>query len=507
MICLCLTGATLDEWTGQIQRNRDWISMVELRIDLLRPAERSVDAIERWWRENGTGLPGILTVRRVQDLGRWEGDDAQRLYLLSRLLDAIEFQFLDIELDRQNHPDWVQLVRRHEDRGGTVIRSYHGSVADAEEIAQLSARLAANPREIPKLAILPSSLTDTLRLLRAAREFQRRMPGRRGVWISMGEYGLISRTAPTVFGSAWTYSSDSTSETAAPGHIDPRALSELYRVNEARSHWSVYAVVGSPIGHSKSPDYHNARLRQDGVEAVYVPVRADRFDEFRLFADEVPLAGVSVTVPHKRAALDFASESGQAGASDLATSVGAANTLVRDADGRWWADNTDVFGMMEPLEELLPGDGGASRAPRVAVVIGAGGAARAAVVGLQGAGWHVEVYNRTPSRAAELMTQLGLDPSRAHPMSELRGRASGSFDLLVQTTPVGMSHYSDEDPSEGYVFAGTEVVYDLVYTPRETPLLRRAAAAGCRILNGEAMFELQARRQFDHFMHARQSTE
>jgi 3-dehydroquinate dehydratase / shikimate dehydrogenase len=505
MICLCLTGATLEEWTGQIQRNRQWISMVELRVDLLRPAERSVDAIERWWRENQTGLPGILTVRRVQDQGKWEGDDAQRLFLLSRLLDALEPQFLDLELDRQNHPDWAQLVRRHEDRGGTVIRSFHGPVADAEEIAQLSARLAANSREIPKLAIIPSSLTDTVWLLRAAREFQRRMPGRRGVWISMGEYGLISRTAPAVFGSAWTYSSDASSESAAPGQTDPKTLFELYRVNEARPDWSVYAVVGSPIAHSISPEYHNSRLRSDLVEAVYVPVRADRFDEFRLLADEVPIVGVSVTVPHKRAALELASAAGQGGASELAVSVGAANTLVRDAEGRWWADNTDVLGLMEPLKTLFGGDGGAPREARVAVVIGAGGAARAAVVGLWSAGWRVEVYNRTPSRAEELLADLGMDPALAHPMSELRTRASGTFDLLVQTTPVGMSHFSDDDPSEGYTFAGTEVVYDLVYTPRETSLLRRAAAAGCRTLNGEGMFQLQAQQQYERFLPARPS--
>jgi 3-dehydroquinate dehydratase / shikimate dehydrogenase len=141
----------------------------------------------------------------------------------------------------------------------------------------------------------------------------------------------------------------------------------------------------------------------------------------------------------------------------------------------------------------------------VAVVIGAGGAARAAVVGLWSAGWRVEVYNRTPSRAEDLMTDLGMDPALAHPMSELRTRGSGTFDLLVQTTPVGMSHFSDDDPSEGYTFAGTEVVYDLVYTPRETSLLRRAAAAGCRTLNGEEMFEIQAQQQYERFLRARPS--
>jgi 3-dehydroquinate dehydratase/shikimate dehydrogenase len=497
MICLCLTGATLEEWTGQLQRNRPVVSMVELRVDLLRPAERSIEAISEWWARYGEGLPGILTIRRLRDYGTWEGDDAQRLFLLSRLVSALQPDYVDVELDRRTHPDWIQLARRVEDYGGRVIRSFHGAVTGREDIGQLMARLAAGAREIPKLAIECNTLVDTIDLLAAAREFQRRMPGRTAVWIGRGEYGLPTRVAPVHFGSGWTYASDAEGTVAAAGQVPPEVLARTYRVGTTPDVSPLFAVVGSPIAHSKSPEYHNRRFQEDGVSALYIPVRADSFEEFLRIADALPIFGVSVTVPHKRAALDAASAEGQAGASSRARAVGAANTLVRDGEGRWWADNTDVEGLLTPLIEVA-GEG----AGRSAMVIGAGGAARAAVVGLREHGWQVEVYNRTESRAKDLVTSLGLDAVAAHPLRDLRSLPAGAIDLIVQTTPVGMNHSVEGDPAEGYSFAGTEIVYDIIYTPPETPLLRRAAAAGCTTINGERMFAVQAEVQNEHFRRA-----
>ncbi|MFW5826552.1 MAG: type I 3-dehydroquinate dehydratase [Alkalispirochaeta sp.] len=490
MICLCLTGSTLEEWTGQLSRNRRWVSMVELRIDLLRPAERSVEAIGEWWARRREELPAILTIRRRQDFGAWEGDDGQRLFLFSRLVTALQPEYLDLELDRTTHPDWVQLGRRQEAAGGQVIRSFHGAVADKDEIGQLMARLAAGAREIPKLAIECNTLLDTTHLLQAAREFQRRMPGRAAVWIAMGEYGVPSRVAPRHFGSSWTYASDSEGAPAAAGQIAPQALAQTYQVASPDDTPPVFAVVGSPIAHSKSPAYHNRRFQEEGVSALYIPVRADDFNEFLALARELPILGASVTVPHKTAALRAALAEDAGGVSEEAGLVGAANTLIRDGRGRWWADNTDVEGLMAPLTELAgAGDG------RQAAVIGAGGAARAAVVGLRAHGWQVEVYNRTEQRAQYLLSDLGLDPSMAHALADLRTCPAGSLDLIVQTTPVGMSHSVEGDPSQGYPFAGTEIVYDVIYTPAETALLRRAAAAGCKTINGEQMFAVQAEAQ------------
>ncbi|HKK48984.1 MAG TPA: type I 3-dehydroquinate dehydratase, partial [Alkalispirochaeta sp.] len=489
MICLCLTGSSLDEWTGQLQRNRQWISMVELRIDLLRPAERSVESIREWWARQRGELPGILTIRRLQDYGSWEGDDGQRLFLFSRLVSALEPEYIDVELDRSTQPDWVQLGRRQEASGGQVIRSFHGAVSNQEEIAQLMARLAAGSREIPKLAIESNTLLDTTNLLLAAREFQRRMPGRTAVWIAMGEYGLPTRVAPWHFGSSWTYASDPAGTPAASGQITPQVLAHTYRAGTVDDMRPVFAVVGSPIAHSKSPEYHNRRFQEEGVSALYIPVRADTFGAFLAFANALPIVGASVTVPHKtaalRAAVEDLGESGavESGASAEAQAVGAANTLVRDAHGRWWADNTDVEGLMAPLTEIAGAGTG-----RRAAVIGAGGAARAAVVGLRDHGWHVEVYNRTEQRAHDLAVELGLDSTAAHPLTDLTRLPAGSLDLIVQTTPVGMSHSVEGDPSHGYPFGGTEIVYDVIYTPAETAFIRRAAAAGCTTINGERMF-------------------
>lgn len=497
MICLCLTGSTLEEWTQQLQRNRSWVSMVELRVDLLRPAERSVEAISAWWARNRGELPGILTVRRLRDHGTWEGDDAQRLFLLSRLLNALRPEYIDLELDRSTQPDWIQLARRVEAYGGQVIRSFHGALSGREEIAQLMARLAAGAREIPKLAIESNSLADTTNLLVAGREFQRRMPGRTSVWIAMGEYGLPTRVAPWHVGSGWTYASDPAGTVAAVGQVSPEALAHTYRAGTADDVRALFAVVGAPIVHSQSPEYHNRRFQEERVAALYIPVRADDFEEFLEIADTLSIQGASVTVPHKRAALEVGLSDGQGGASPRAQAVGAANTLVRDAQGRWWADNTDVEGAMAPLTEIAgPGAG------RRAVVIGAGGAARAAVVGLREQSWQVGVYNRTEARARELVESLGMDDKCAHPLQDLSALAPGGVDLLMQTTSVGMSHATEGDPAAGYTFAGTEIVYDVIYTPAATALLQRAAAAGCTTLNGERMFALQAEAQHQLFRRA-----
>ncbi|MCG8478693.1 MAG: type I 3-dehydroquinate dehydratase, partial [Spirochaetales bacterium] len=326
----------MSDWTRQLDRNRRWISTVELRVDLLKPAERSPTALSEWWSGVREGLSAILTIRRPRDLGRWEGDEAQRLFLLSQLVDVLEPDYLDLELDRVRSPGWVELARGQYDRGGAVVRSHHDPKATPAELAPLIARLAADPHEVPKLAVYPDSCSDVKRLLDAVQEFHRRMPGREGIWIAMGEYGLPSRVAPSHFGSAWTYTSDDDGFSAALGHVSPRVLHETYRVGEARADWPLFAVAGAPVAHSRSPEYHNRRFREDGRAALYIPVRADDFTEFEALAERLGFRGVSVTVPHKRAALAFAGD----GASERARSVGAANTVWTDRDGRRRADNT-----------------------------------------------------------------------------------------------------------------------------------------------------------------------
>lgn len=518
MICLCLNGETRHEWTRQLERNREWIGMVEMRVDLLRPAERTPTALGAWWEQHGGGLDAILTIRRSRDLGRWEGDEAQRLFLFTRLIPAVMPRYIDIELDRQGNPGWDQLALMFRAQDGTVVRSHHEVHGMPEDPAEYMARLAADAQEIPKLAVPCESTEELIRLLEAVRSFRRRMNRRNGIWIGMGEYGRPSRLLPARVGSLWTYAFDDEGAAAAPGQVPVRDLSRLYRINEAQPDWPVFSVVGSPIAHSASPRYHNERFSSDGVNAVYIPIHLDRFEQFSTLADLLGIRGASVTVPHKAAALDFADES-----DEETRRIGAANTLLREGSAdapRWVASNSDVAGFLAalvpqapPAVQVAPAPQGPPPSPTalsthqespVAVVIGAGGAARAVVAGLLRIGYRPVLFNRTVERAEALAADFGLPSEDARSLEGGAGITKfvavqgAPPKLIIQTTSVGLD--ADDDPVRAYRFAGSELAYDLIYEPAETPFLSRAREAGCTTINGAAMFDAQAAEQYRRFL-------
>ena len=203
--------------------------------------------------------------------------------------------------------DWDRLAATVQHDGGQVIRSHHEVRTTPNDLASLMARLATESHEIPKLAVMPQSASDTVRFVAAAREFGRMMPGGRGIWVAMGEFGLPTRAWPARTNSLLTFASDPTGPVAAPGHMSPEVLRTVYRVGEARADWPAFAVIGSPIAHSQSPAYHNARFTERGIAAIYLPIRLDSFEEFPAVVDAFGLQGASVTVPHKAAAAAFVS--------------------------------------------------------------------------------------------------------------------------------------------------------------------------------------------------------
>jgi shikimate dehydrogenase len=242
----------------------------------------------------------------------------------------------------------------------------------------------------------------------------------------------------------------------------------------------VYAVVGRPIGHSVSPAMHNAAFAATGVDGVYLPCEAADFEDFVALADALGIAGASVTAPFKE---DAARAAGQAGA--LNTLRRRAGGPAGDSPGGWEGINTDVEGFLAPLAaEALEG--------RRAAVVGAGGSARSVVSGLVSRGARVSVHARRPEAAQALADRAQVT---AGPWPVPRG----SWDLLVNTTPVGTHPDVDRSPVDAAdlpVGLDGALVYDLVYNPRPTRLLRDAATAGCRTLDGLDMLVAQAIRQF-----------
>jgi len=330
--------------------------------------------------------------------------------------------------------------------------------------------------------------------------------------LAMGEKGFISRLLAAKYGGFLTFAAMSAARASAPGQPTIAQLKGLYRFGEQGPETKVFGIVGNPVSHSRSPLIHNAAFAHAGFDGVYVPLLVDSLPDF-LAAFGGPgwgLEGLSVTIPHKEAAAAAA-----ASADPVAARVGAVNTLIRQPDGGFRGYNTDMSAAIGAIERRLAaapggGGGGASSsggsgggggesplAGRTFVVVGAGGAGRALAFGAAAKGARVLIVNRSAARAQELAAAVG-PFAAAVPWEELQaGRVTG--DVLGNSTSVGMAPGVEETPVPAAALAGFRLVFDAVYTPRATRLLRDAAAAGCATVDGVEMFVGQAVAQFELF--------
>jgi 3-dehydroquinate dehydratase/shikimate dehydrogenase len=425
--------------------------LVELRLDGLRHPDVA-GALA------GRRAPVIATCRPVWEGGRFEGPESDRLGILKQALE-LGAEYVDVEWNAPVMRALLGETTRH--RVVLSVHDFTGMPADVDRLAVEMGRLSPG---VVKIAVTPTRLRDLVALARIGRGATSPT-----VLIAMGPVGLPTRVAPAHFGSCWTYAGNG----VAPGQVPTNRLIDEFRVPAVDPSTPVYAVVGRPISHSVSPAMHNAAFASLGVPGVYIPCQAESIDDFVALADALPIVGASVTAPFKEAAAILTNAE--------ARGESALNTLRRVPGGEWEGLNTDVDGFLAPLD-------GIELAGRRAAVVGAGGAARSVTEGLRRKQARITVHARRPDAAAGFARELGLADG-GWPVP------AGSWDLLVNTTPVGTRPDVEATPLAGCVLDG-QLVYDLVYNPRPTRLLREAAAAGCRTIDGLAMLVQQAVRQF-----------
>lgn len=252
-------------------------------------------------------------------------------------------------------------------------------------------------------------------------------------------------------------------------------------------------VIGCPVGHSRSPVLHGTWLRQYGIAGQYVPLHVEAGDlaDVLRAMPRMGFVGANVTIPHKEAVLALADD-----VSETASRIGAANTLTFGPDGRLHADNTDAYGFIANLRQNAPG-WDAMRGP--ALVLGAGGAARAIIVALQDAGVpEIILCNRTAARAEALAAEFGVT---ALPWED-RARVLSGMACVVNTTSLGMQGQPALDLDLSALPASA-LVTDIVYSPLETPLLAQARARGCTVVDGLGMLLHQAVPGFARWFGAR----
>ena len=281
---------------------------------------------------------------------------------------------------------------------------------------------------------------------------------------------------------AWQQSSPSPAvsedEKTAAGQMTAQELRSIYRVEQVDAATRVYGVAGDPVAHSLSPAIMNAALRRETVNGVYLPLHAKTLKDLLACVRDIPIHGLSVTMPYKSAILTHLDNT-----DSHTAKIGACNTVVRAQDGNLYGFNTDSAGVVRPLEMRITIEGAKI------LVLGAGGAARAAVYGLKERGAEVYILNRTPGPAQKIARSAR---ARVLKRADLKKH---SFDVIINATPVGMGNTRESPLKENEIKA--RYVFDMIYDPQETRLLKMARAAGAEVIPGIEMFVHQAARQFE----------
>ena len=441
---------------AELRARRDAIEdadLVELRLDAARQIDVAA-ALE------GRRLPVVVTCRAKWEGGAFEGTEPERKAVLASAL-QLGAEFVDVEFKAAFARDLIASTA-----GKRVVISTHDFSGVPDDLTDRARAMRATGAEVVKIAVMARSLSDNLRLLQLERI------GRTAL-IAMGPSGVATRVLAAHFHSCWSYAGDG----YAPGQISTARMLEEFRFRQVTDSTHIYGVVGSPLTHSISPALHNAAFQAAGADAVYVPLVAASADDYTMFATALGLKGASITIPYKVELFRRADDM-----DELSRKVGAVNTYRRSG-ARWEARNTDVSGFLAPLAGRI------RLAGARAAVIGTGGAARAVAVALGAVGSSVTVYGRNRAKADIVARTSGAAGAKG----ALLPVPPKSWDLLVNATPVGMYPNVDQTPFDG-VFDGT-LVYDLVYNPVETRLLKEGAAAGCETVGGLDMLVAQAEDQ------------
>ena len=452
---MTVTGADTEAMRAARTAAEPHADLVELRLDsMAQPDPEGTLA--------GRQKPVIVTCRPRREGGMFEGPEDERLRILCRA-QKLGAEFIDVEWD-------APLERYLHRRGGKgVIVSRHIFDRTPADAAALLDDLLARGAEVGKLAVMTETLADLRTLLHAVR------PDASSVLIGMGACGVATRVLGCRFGSRWTYAGPS----IAPGQLPVSRLLQEFHFRRIEANAAVYGVIGRPVSHSLSPAMHNAGFAARGMNAVYVPLETADLDGLRTLAADLNLKGLSVTIPFKTDVLPLLDE-----VDETAAAAGAVNTIAIK-DGRWIGTNTDADGFLEPLRARVPELRG-----RRAVILGAGGAARGVGLALRQQGATVAIAARRGDAARQVAAAIGCDVAEWPP-------AQRSWDLLVNATPAG-SRAQPGMPCDVLLDGGDgQVVYDLVYDPAPTALMRAAEASGLTVLGGLDMLVAQAERQFE----------
>jgi 3-dehydroquinate dehydratase / shikimate dehydrogenase len=470
-VCVAVFGTDPNEMSEKAEALVRDNPFLEFRLDYLPKPGLAIPKLKRFF-DMYPGTMGVATCRRAANGGKFKGSIASQLDILNKAAQA-GCQLVDVELQTalKTKTDQLQKLRSR----AALILSFHDFRA-TKKLEETLEKMLAFPADFYKVVTTATSLADNVAVMKfLAQEGDRHSV----VSMCMGEQGIISRVLGVRAGSTFTFAAAGVGQETAPGQITAQELRNIYRIEQIDAATRVYGVVGDPISHSLSPVIMNAAFRRENVNGVFLALHAKTLKDLLVCVREIPIHGLSVTMPYKEAILQHLDNT-----DSHTTKVGACNTVVRAQDGKLYGFNTDTAGVVRPLERRLNTLEGA----RI-LVLGAGGAARAAVFGLKERGSEVYIMNRSLASAKKLAHQARARIVKRPDLKKL------AFDVIINATPVGMGSTKESPLQDKEINA--RYVFDMVYDPAETRLLKLAKERGAQVIPGIEMFVHQAARQFE----------
>src|SRR5438477_357042 len=412
-ICVALIEETTEGMVARMAELAPVADLFEIRAD--RVIDLDLLTILR-----ARTRPIILTCRPVSQGGAWDDEDPRRRLTL---LEAVKrgFDYVDIELRSGFVDVMVEMVEE-----GLVV-SHHDVQGTPEDLDSLYREMSDLGADVAKIVVTPRSIADVGRLL----EFAARVRDNGGpplIALALGPLGTLTRILAGRYGAPFTYASAAAGAESAAGQVPAALMGDLYRVRSVTAETKVYGVLGREVTRSLSPVLHNRALEARGLDAVYVPLQAEALPPFMDALPALGLSGFSVTNPYKVEILEHLDE-----VEEPAALCGSVNTVVVH-DGVLRGSTTDGTGVLVPLKKRMDVKG------RAVVILGAGGAARAAALSLGRKGARVTVLARDRQRAAEVASAVGCASGA------LAEAATHAWDVLINATPVGSGCAAGQTP-------------------------------------------------------------
>jgi len=443
---------------------------IELRLDWLSSTSEFERLLPQL-RLDRNKVCVIATLRRRAAGGKYAGGRREQMALLRRAAEA-GCAWCDVEVESAERlgAEALKELRR---AGARVMISFHDFRATPRDMSAVVRRLERCGGDAIKIAAQSLSLADSVKVLAVARR------RRDVIAVPMGEIGLPARVLALRAGSALAYAA--ADQTTAPGQLSVGEMRGMYRAEKLDRRTRVYGVIGNPIAHSLSPLMHNAAFAARHVNAVLLPFLVDDLKDFLAACPKFGVKGFAVTLPLKQAIIPHLDAF-----DPLAARIGAVNTVVVRGDGGLYGYNTDYVGVLRSLSSRV-----ALKGSRV-LLLGAGGAARAAAFALVEAGALVCICARREAQAVALARAAG---GVAIARSKLKGEF---FDAIVNATPIGLRR-SDGAPLRADEL-NCRVVMDMIYRPMRTKLRKLAERRGIETVSGAEMFIAQGIAQWEIWM-------